>query len=128
MGEPAARLNASGHAAQRLRAPNTTSFVADNLSSLVAKGDFADTIQALPRGPPELNVGMAAQFAENTIYTNKGFSSYNGLLVTLQKNLTHGLQFDLNYTWSHSIDNVSLIANGVAFGGYGFICDAVHPR
>ncbi len=62
------------------------------------------------------------------MYTNKGFSSYNGLLVTLQKNLTHGLQFDFNYTWSHSIDNVSLIANQIAFGGYGFICDAVHPR
>ena len=42
------------------------------------------------------------------MYTNKGFSSYNGLLLTLQKNLTHGLQFDFNYTWSHSIDNVSL--------------------
>jgi hypothetical protein len=108
---------------------NATSFVAYELESLIAKGDFADTIQGLTAaGLLNYNVGMAAQFAENTMYTNKGFSSYNGLLVTLQKNLTHNLQFDFNYTWSHSIDNVSLIANGVAFGGYGFICDAVHPR
>ena len=93
----------------------------------MAKGDFADFIQALsPNLQP--NVGMAAQFGENTVYTNKGFSSYNGLLVTLQKNMAHGLQFDVNYTWSHSIDNVSLVANGVAYGGYGFVCDAVHPR
>ncbi|HEY5255195.1 MAG TPA: carboxypeptidase-like regulatory domain-containing protein [Acidobacteriaceae bacterium] len=110
--------------------PNNTSFLAQSgLGSLFVKGDFADTIQALAAaGLIDYNVGMAAQFAENTMYTNKGFSSYNGLLVTLQKNLTHNLQFDVNYTWSHSIDNVSLIANGVAFGGYGFICDVVHPR
>ena len=27
------------------------------------------------------NVGMAAQFSENTFFTDKGFSSYNGMLV-----------------------------------------------
>ena len=108
---------------------NNTSFVAYELGSLVAKGDFADTIQGLANaGLLQPNVGMASQFAENTMYTNKGFSSYNGLLLTLQKNLTHGLQFDFNYTWSHSIDNVSLISNQIAFGGYGFICDAVNPK
>ena len=37
---------------------------------------------------------MASQFSENTFYTNKGFSTYNGLLTTLQKNVSHGLQFD----------------------------------
>jgi hypothetical protein len=93
------------------------------------KGDFADTIQAISgAGLLDYNVGMGAQFSENTFYTNKGFSSYNGLLVTLQKNLTNGLQFDANYTWSHSIDNVSIIANNVAFGGYGFVCDVLRPR
>jgi hypothetical protein len=107
--------------------PNNTSAAAYANSSLLSKGDFSDFIQAIsPSLQP--NVGMAAQFGENTVYTNKGFSSYNGLLVTLQKNMSHGLQFDVNYTWSHSIDNVSLVANGVAYGGYGFVCDAVHPR
>ncbi|HVW78838.1 MAG TPA: TonB-dependent receptor [Alloacidobacterium sp.] len=107
--------------------PNNTSFIANALQSLIFKGDFADTIQALSSGM-DYNVGMGAQFSENTFYTNKGFSTYHGLLVSLQKNLTHGLQFDANYTWSHSIDNVSIIANSVAFGGYGFICDALRPR
>jgi hypothetical protein len=74
------------------------------------------------------NVGMAAQFSENTFFTDKGFSAYNGMLVTLHKNNSHGLQFDLNYTWSHSIDNVSLVANSYAYGGYGFICDVLRPR
>ncbi len=107
--------------------PNNTSAAAYANSSLLQKGDFSDFIQAIsPSLQP--NVGMAAQFGENTVYTNKGFSSYGGLLVTLQKNMSHGLQFDVNYTWAHSIDNVSLIANGVAAGGFGFVCDAVHPR
>jgi hypothetical protein len=35
----------------------------------------------------------------------------------------------VNYTWSHSIDNTSLIANNIASGtGVGFICDATRPR
>lgn len=106
---------------------NNTSYLATALQSLMIKGDFADTIQALS-GLLDYNVGMGAQFSENTFYTNKGYSSYNGLLVTVQKNLSHGLQFDANYTWSHSLDNTSLIANEVAYGGYGFICDDLRPR
>ena len=109
--------------------PNNTSFLADNLTGLVSNGDFADFTQALAsNGLVDYNVGMAAQFSENTFYTNKGFSTYNGLLTSLQKNLSHGLQFDLNYTWAHSIDNVSLVANSGASAGYGFICDARNIR
>jgi hypothetical protein len=112
---------------------NNTQVVSELLSTLAARGDFADTTQALASLQPygfglPTNVGMGAQFSENTFYTNKGNSSYNGLLATLHKNVGHGVQFDLNYTWSHSIDNVSLIANAAAFGGYGFICDVLRPR
>jgi hypothetical protein len=112
---------------------NNTQVVSQLLGTYARRGDFADTMQQLASLQPfglglPTNVGMAAQFSENTFYTNQGFSNYNGLLVTLHKNLTNGLAFDLNYTWSHSIDNVSLIANKVAFGGYGFICDELRPR
>jgi hypothetical protein len=108
---------------------NNTDLVARGLAPLPHRGDFADTIQALAAFgllPP--NVGMGSQYSEFTYYTNKGFSSYNGLLTTLHKNAGYGLQFDLNYTWSHSIDNVSVVANAPAIGGYGFICDVVRPR
>ena len=115
-----------GRGAARGYANNTT-YLARALGSLWSKGDFADTIQQLS-GLLDYNVGMGAQFSENTFYTNMGFSSYNGLLVSVQKNLSHGLQFDANYTWSHSIDNTSLIANSLAYGGYGFICDVLRPK
>ena len=96
--------------------------VSAGFNTLAYRGDFADTVQGLAGlyglysaygvGLPP-NIGMAAQFSENTFYTNQGNSNYHGLLTTLHKNAGHGLQFDLNYTWSHSIDNVSLIANNV---------------
>lgn len=109
---------------------NNTQFLAANLQGLVQNGDFGDFVQALSNFTP-LNVGSAAQFSENSFYTSKGFSSYNGLLVSLQKNLSHGLQFDVNYTFAHSIDNVSFFANSAGdtgIGGVGLICDDVRPR
>jgi len=109
---------------------NNTQAVAYAIYPYPQRGDFADTIQGIAStgflGP---NIGMASQFASNTIWTNKGSSNYNGLLVTLHKNAGFGLRFDLNYTWSHSIDNVSQPADFVASGvGYGFICDVTRPR
>lgn len=99
-------------------------------STLVANGDFADYIQALAsNGLLKANVGMASQFSENTFLTNKGTSTYNGLLFTLTRNFAQGLQFDFNYTWSHSMDNVSANANYIsASTGANFICDAAHPK
>jgi hypothetical protein len=115
---------------QSIGFPNNTSVVTYYLTPYVERGDFADTTEALALFgilPP--NVGMASQFSENTFYNNMGNSSYHGLLTTLHKNPGHGLQFDLNYTWSHSIDNVSLIANSIASSnGYGFVCDVLRPR
>jgi Carboxypeptidase regulatory-like domain len=109
--------------------PNNTAFLTYFFGTYVQRGDFADSMEFLSKyGGLPPNVGMGAQFSENTYYTNQGFSSYNGLLTTLHKNVGYGLQFDLNYTWSHSIDNTSLTANQVAFGGYGFICDVLRPR
>jgi hypothetical protein len=111
---------------------NNTDFVMNGLAPLPFRGDFADTIQALSFysayfGIPIIpdNVGMGSQFSEFTYYTNMGRSNYNGFLLTLHKNAGYGLQFDLNYTWSKSLDNVSVIANAPAIGGYGFICDAL---
>ena len=50
----------------------------------------------------------------NIIEANSGgTSSYNGLWVTLNKRLSHGLQFNTSYTFSKSIDNVSQNNNTV---------------
>ena len=112
-------------------APGWTNILAgSSLNPEFKRGDIADFTEALSYfglvGP---NIGMSSQFSGNTYLTNKGFSSYNGLLMTLTKNLSHGVQFDFNYTFAHSIDNVSAPANFIAAGsGYGFVCDATRPR
>lgn len=97
----------------------------------VQNGDIGDftAFSLAPLAP--LNVGSSAQFSENTFFTNKGFSTYHGLLLTLQKNQSHGLNFDLNYTFQHSIDNMSFFANSegdTGIGGVGLLCDVVRPR
>lgn len=79
-----------------------------------------------------IGVGIPPQYFFNAYLTNKGASDYNGLLASLHKKISHGLQFDFNYTYSHSIDNSSATANNFAgqtanFSG-GLICDATNPR
>ncbi|MGD0520420.1 MAG: carboxypeptidase-like regulatory domain-containing protein [Terracidiphilus sp.] len=114
---------------------SNTELIAYDAYPYPQRGDFADTMQYISTiGFPfgqilPANVGMASQFAGNTVWTNKGSSSYNALLVTLHKNAGYGLQFDLNYTWAHSIDNVSAVANFISISeGYGYICDVNRPR
>ncbi len=97
-------------------------------------GDFVQAISdptstGVPVAP--YNVGSAAQFSENSFHNNEGFSSYGGFLVTLSKNMSHGLHYDFNYTLAHSIDNISFFANSqgdTGIGGGGLICDIVRPR
>jgi Carboxypeptidase regulatory-like domain len=48
------------------------------------------------------------------IQANEGWSHYNALQVTVEKHLSHGLQFLSAYTWSHSLDVSSSFEN-VAF-------------
>ncbi len=75
------------------------------------------------------NIGIPSQFATNSYLTNMGSSNYHGLLLTVDKNMSHGLRGEFNYTWSHSIDNTSLSANANSlYSGTEFICDILHPR
>ena len=118
--------NANGLTPADFGVPTWTSVISNYIGDLAYRGDFADTMQALAgAGALPDNVGMGSQFSEFTYYTNGGRSNYNGLLLTLHKNSGFGLQFDINYTYAHSLDNVSVIANAPAIGGYGFICDAL---
>ncbi len=40
-------------------------------------------------------------------------STYNALWITANRRLSHGVQFNASYTWSHSIDDVSRSNNGL---------------
>ncbi len=102
----------------------TTSFFFNDVAFLreyARIGDVTDTVVVLYNaGFLDYNVGVSSQFATNSYITNLASSEYHGMLVSLQKSFSNGLQFDLNYTWSHAIDNQSSITNTV-FGG--LLCD-----
>jgi Carboxypeptidase regulatory-like domain/TonB dependent receptor len=52
-----------------------------------------------------------------------GFSNYNAMWVTLSKNMSHGLEFNMNYEWAKSMDLNSLGSQG------GFVLpDSNNPR
>jgi len=42
---------------------------------------------------------------QHTTYESIGSSIYHGMTTSLTKRYTHGLQFQVNYTWSKTIDN-----------------------
>ncbi len=114
--------------------PSGASFVANATDPYPHRGDVADSLQLLNEflyfygAGINPGVGLSPQFGTSLYITNKGYSNYNGLLATLHHKMTHGLQFDVNYTWSHSLDNISAPANESfgTNGAGGIMCDSIH--
>jgi hypothetical protein len=53
-------------------------------------------------------------FSVGRVYTD-GASSYNALQISLQNQMTHGLYYNIGYTWSHALDDGS----GFESSGFG---------
>jgi len=70
---------------------------------------FCGNATCLGEGFGTLLPAVAADTRFNTVtqLTNQGISNYDGLTVSLVRRLTRGLSGQLNYTWSHSLDEVS---------------------
>jgi hypothetical protein len=76
--------------------------------------------------PP--NVGLLAQDGAAGFIGNYSNSSYNALFVHVNHRLSHDLTMELNYTYSHSIDNDSGVQNNlISFSG-SEICDLRNLR
>ena len=105
-----------------------TALMAGNatLRQFVLRGDTSDAVQLLnANGLLDSNVGLSAQFGTNIYVSNQGAGTYDGMLVSLHRRFAQGLQFDLNYTWSHAIDNGSSVVNTVSGG---LVCDMTNLR
>lgn len=102
-----------------------TAVVIANFSNLVRIGDTSDLVQALYANKLlRPNVGMSSQFGANLFISNQGTSDYHGALISLQKRFSRGLEFEVNYTFSKSLDNNSTVANTVSGG---IVCDVRNP-
>jgi outer membrane receptor protein involved in Fe transport len=71
------------------------------LNAFCTTGICGSGFTALPPAATDGRVSTVLQL------TNNGHSNYNGVVASLQQNLWNGLTFRLNYTYSHSLDNVS---------------------
>jgi hypothetical protein len=118
-------------------AGDNTNLVASLAGQYAQRGDISDSIALLAAysyyfgytGFLPTNIGMPSQFGSNAYLSNMGNSNYNGMLLTVDKNMSQGLRAEFNYTWSHSIDNTSLSSsNNAIYNNSGMICDILHPR
>ena len=60
------------------------------------------------------------QFSALAAWSSIGKGSYHGMQWTIRKSFSSGLQFDLNYTWSKSIDLGSARENDAGTGNSNF--------
>jgi hypothetical protein len=79
-------------------------------------------------GHPKIN----PNYGTLRVWENVNNSNYNGLQSSLRHQFTHGLQFSVNYTWSHSIDNGSTWHSGATSSngsgaGEGYSLDLYDP-
>ncbi|MBZ5527477.1 MAG: TonB-dependent receptor [Acidobacteriia bacterium] len=75
-------------------------------------------------GPAGLLGNGSGQFLNNQAismyaWSSIGNSNYHALQISLRKQISHGAQFDLNYTYSKSID-ITSAASRVGFSVYGY--------
>jgi Carboxypeptidase regulatory-like domain len=80
--------------------------------SYIPIGDYGLNAYCPPSACPNGFVGLPsapanAALATVTQYLSAGTSSYNGLTVSLQRRISQGFTFNVNYTWSHALDDVS---------------------
>lgn len=53
------------------------------------------------------NTVFPTQSSSWQTYTNAGQAAYNAMLVSIRRAVSNGWGYDFNYTWSHSIDDMS---------------------
>jgi hypothetical protein len=71
-------------------------------------------------------VPMNQNYGKVSAFTNNAHSNYNALQVNLRHN-GHGVAGQVNYTWSHSLDDISNGGTGLPWNG-GSVTDQVSPN
>jgi hypothetical protein len=67
------------------------------------------------------------QYGALASYGTIGNSDYHGATLTLRQR-AKGVSWDLNYTWSKSLDDASGLQNAATFGGSSFILNALQQE
>lgn len=67
---------------------------------------------------------MQPQYGALSAWSTVGNSSYNGLTVSLRQRM-HSLTMDINYTYSHSLDDASGLQTAGGYAGSAFIVNPI---
>jgi hypothetical protein len=100
------------------------------LCSMINAASFSPcvTAGASGSGTYPINVFEANPYAAGggiLEMTNQGYSNYNSLQIDFRQHMNHGMQFDANYTFAHSLENnvqgsyTPGVYGGGGNGGYG---------
>ena len=90
------------------------------LCSLVSTFTGCNVVGSPATGTYPINFLQANPFAAGQSIlemTNAGYSNYNALQIDFRQRLNHGMQFDANYTWAHSLENN--VQGSITPGYYG---------
>ncbi len=97
--------------------PTATAYIVSHLGSNFINGNVASIFNSL--GNYRTSLGLQPynnnQAEMEFMRTYIGYSNYNGLLLTLNKRLSHGLTFTANYTYSKSLDDDVIWQNNASF-------------
>jgi hypothetical protein len=78
-----------------------------------------------PNSSIDPNVSIASNIPEVNDISS---SNYNGMWATLSKSMSHGLEFNVNYEWTKSMDLNSLGSEGSLTAAGGAPQDSSNPR
>jgi hypothetical protein len=100
----------------------------DTSSLIQTLADYHGLSGTLEQGLLLPNVGLLAQDGAAGFIGNYSASSYNALILRVNHRVSHNLTMELNYTYSHSIDNDSGVQNNLILFSTSEICDLRNLR
>jgi hypothetical protein len=100
----------------------------DTSSLIQTLADFHSLSGNLEQGMLLPNVALLAQDGAAGFIGNYSSSNYNALIVRVNHRVSHDLTMELNYAYSHSIDNDSGVQNNLIDFSTSEICDLRNLR
>lgn len=96
---------------------NSTQCLVSHNTSAVKNHSLSSLFQTM--GFDRLNMGLTPYNSLQValalfVRTNNDFSNYHAATFTLSKRPSHGLSFDVNYTFSKSLDNLGAVQNSAS--------------
>jgi len=98
----------------------------DEICGSATKFNSSGRVTALPCSTFGANAMFNPQFGALAGWSSIGSGNYHAAQVTVSKRLSNNLQFDVNYTFSKSIDLGSGAESSGSYGG-GFIINSWNP-